>query len=251
MTNRPYVLTIAGFDPSGGAGILADIKTFEMLGAYGLAAVTSNTFQHDSEFVAVDWIPVKKVLQQLKILLEKYPVQYAKIGLIRNYSFLRALISYLKKRRPDMQIVWDPILRSTTGFELLNGQPANEQRFLQKLSLITPNWKEAQQLWPGFERRLSEAGQNCPVLIKGGHRIDKPGTDLLITPSRTIEFSGRPFGGKSKHGTGCVFSAAVTAFLARGASLDMACIEAKAYTEQFILSNPSNLGYHYHHEHKD
>lgn len=251
MENRPYALTVAGFDPSGGAGILADIKTFEMLGVYGLAAVTANTYQNDREFLSVDWVPVKKILQQLTILLGRFPVKHAKIGLIRDFSTLGTLVRFLKNNNPQMRIIWDPILKSSSGFEFTIGQHSFQKRNARNLALITPNWLEAQSLWPGFENRITELGTLCPVLLKGGHRTDKPGTDQLITALQATEFPGRPFGGKSKHGSGCVFSAAATAHLALGASLEEACAKAKAYTETFILSNDTLLGYHYHHEKKD
>ncbi|HSV75983.1 MAG TPA: hydroxymethylpyrimidine/phosphomethylpyrimidine kinase [Bacteroidales bacterium] len=248
LQNRPVVITIAGFDPSGGAGILADIKTFEALGVNGLAAATSNTFQTDSEFFGVDWIGQKKLYYQIETLFAKYRPSHAKIGLIKDFKSMERLVRFLKKLNPAVQIVWDPIIKSSSGFSFHKEQQNLPIMLLRQLSLITPNWAEAMSLWPGGLSQIMDVSELCPVLIKGGHRPDHPGSDLLMDKRITTELPGKPFGGRTKHGTGCVLSAAIIAHLARGNHLEEACLKAKSYTEQFILSNNFNLGYHYRNE---
>jgi len=243
--DRPKVLTIAGFDPSGGAGVLADVKTFETLKVYGLAAITSNTIQDDSNFIGLQWIPEETLFRQVETLFAKYTINHAKIGLIRNFKFLAETVGFLKKLNPGIRIIWDPILKSSSGFTINAGKEPFPEAVLQQLALITPNWHEANSLWNNDLKRIESLGKTCPVYLKGGHHPEKPGTDILFSGNDGIrEFSGAPFGGSSKHGTGCVFSAAATAYLALGMQLSEACLRAKRYTEKYILSNESNLGYH-------
>ncbi|HAJ99695.1 MAG TPA: hydroxymethylpyrimidine/phosphomethylpyrimidine kinase [Bacteroidales bacterium] len=248
LQNRPVVITIAGFDPSGGAGILADIKTFEALGVYGLAAATSNTFQIDSEFFGVDWIEQKKLHYQIGTLFAKYCPTHVKIGLIKDFKSMERVVRLLKKLNPAVQIVWDPIIKSSSGFCFHKEQQIIQTKILGQLSLITPNWTEAMTLWAGGLPQIMDMSEHCPVLIKGGHRPDHYGSDLLLDKRVSTELPGNHFGGRSKHGTGCVLSAAIIAHLARGNYLEDACRKAKNYTEQFILSNNLNLGYHYRNE---
>src|ERR1700740_2722889 len=101
VSKRLYVLSIAGFDPSGGAGILADIKTFESNKVYGLGVISGNTFQNDTEFKNVDWIPVEKIIGQIEILKKKFSFEYVKIGLMENFASLEVVISYLNSHTSD------------------------------------------------------------------------------------------------------------------------------------------------------
>src|ERR1700757_2780075 len=114
---RKYVLSIAGFDPSGGAGILADIKTFEGNKVYGLGVISANTFQNDKEFKKVDWIPVEKIIEQIDILKTRFEFEYVKIGLIENLEVLNVIISHLTSHIPHLNIIWDPILKASAGYE--------------------------------------------------------------------------------------------------------------------------------------
>ena len=242
--NRPYCLIIAGFDPTAGAGVLADVKTFESFGVYGMGIITSNTFQTDHEFIDVRWIDVNDILRQLELLMKKYNFKAMKIGLIKDFDALQQVIRLAKELSPDIKIVWDPILKSSSGFKF-HSEKSIELHFLkQNCTLITPNWDEFKILWNTDPAKFSTDKTTSSILLKGGHRKDKTGCDILYSAGQSMEIPGNSFHGKSKHGTGCVLSAAITANLAKGANLLESCTIAKSYVERFILSNDSNLGYH-------
>lgn len=237
-------MTIAGFDPTAGAGVLADIKTFELFGVYGMGIITSNTFQTDNEFFGVCWIELDDILRQMNILMKKYNFKAMKIGLMKDYYSLQQIVQLGKELIPDIQIVWDPIIKSSSGFDF-HAKESIELRYLQEnCSLITPNMDEFDALWNVSPARFSVARKGSSILLKGGHRKDKTGCDLLYSVGHSTEIRGNSFHGKSKHGTGCVLSAAITANLAKGFSHLDSCTIAKSYVEKFILSNDSNLGYH-------
>jgi hydroxymethylpyrimidine/phosphomethylpyrimidine kinase len=243
--NRPYCLSIGGYDPTAGAGVLADIKTVEMLEAYGMAIITSNTLQTDSLFITVDWVSTETIKKQLETLMKTYSFKALKIGLIQDFDMLHQIITAAKCLNPQLKIVWDPILKSSSGFNF-HTKDALEINFLEEnCTLITPNWNEFETLWGADPEILIERQPKSSILLKGGHRKDKAGCDLLYTNGQFSEIAGKTFGGKSKHGTGCVLSAAITAYLSKGHSLADSCTKAKAYVEQFILSNDTNLGYHH------
>jgi hydroxymethylpyrimidine/phosphomethylpyrimidine kinase len=244
-SNRPYCLSIAGFDPTAGAGVLADIKTFETLDVYGMGIITSNTLQTDTLFIHVDWIDIETIKKQLKTLLNTYDFKTMKIGLIKDFDTLFQIITLAKSHNPLIKIIWDPILKSSSGFNF-HTKDSLELRFLEEnCTLITPNWDEFETLWGTETEVFKERDPKAAVLIKGGHRQEKPGYDLFFEAGNFIEIPGNSFHGKSKHGTGCVLSAAITAYLAKGKSLIESCTQAKAYVEEFIFSNDLNLGYHH------
>src|ERR1043166_3254674 len=113
--SRPYTLSIAGFDPSGGAGILADVKTFEASKIYGMGVITANTFQDENAFEHVDWIPIEEIKKQVEVVLKNHKIEFAKIGLVENFENLYALVSFLRTKIPGL--VWDPILKSSSGYD--------------------------------------------------------------------------------------------------------------------------------------
>jgi hydroxymethylpyrimidine/phosphomethylpyrimidine kinase len=233
--SRPYCLSIAGFDPSGGAGILADIKTFEQIGAYGLGIVSALTFQNDSTFKGLEWSSLEVIENQMSAL-QKYPVKVVKIGLIESIETLQSVITIAEKYFNKPKIIWDPIMKATAGFNFHNKIKLNS--FLtERITLITPNKAE-------YSKIDSEQLNNVAVLIKGGHSKER-GTDILKLDKEAIEIVGEPFEKTiDKHGTGCVLSSAIASFLAKSYPLVESCREAKKYTERFILSNSLNLGYH-------
>jgi hydroxymethylpyrimidine/phosphomethylpyrimidine kinase len=245
---RPYVLSIAGTDPSAGAGVLADIKTLEANQVYGVAAVSAITYQHDSAFTGVDWVPVENIVRQAELVLMQFPVTVVKIGLIQNLAVLKTLLDYLNRANPAMKIIWDPILKASAGF-MFHADVDQEalQDILPKLFLITPNVPEARQLAAAetAEESARQLSRYCPVLLKGGHREDRPGWDTLyLQPDAKYSFRPRSKNISPKHGSGCVLSAAVAASIAQGNKLQRACLRAKQYTAHFLTSNQTLLGYH-------
>lgn len=243
-SNRPYCLSIAGFDPTAGAGVLADVKTFESVGVYGMCIITSNTLQTDNEFVGVEWVEWKTIQKQMTLLMNKYDFKALKIGLVKNAEILHKIIRLAKELNPQIIIVWDPILKSSSGFNF-HSKGSIALRYLEEnCTLITPNWDEFRTLWEVDPTKYATKTNECSILLKGGHRTDKIGCDVLYSSGTSMEIIGDSFCGLSKHGTGCVLSSAITANLATGASLTDSCIRAKKYIEKFILSNNTNLGYH-------
>jgi hydroxymethylpyrimidine/phosphomethylpyrimidine kinase len=245
---RPYVLSIAGFDPSAGAGILSDIKTFEANRVYGLGACSAITYQDDQHFEGLKWIPASEILLQVNAVLRKFPVACVKIGLIESLETALFLIREMKKIRPDILIVWDPILKASAGFEF-HSKPnlAVLHELCAGLTLITPNIPEAVELGETGAAELNAAGLSafCPVFLKGGHSEKKTGEDFLFLKNgKRISFGGRTFDIKPKHGSGCILSAAITARLAKGADLEKACLLGKEYALGVLESNESLLGYH-------
>lgn len=244
--HRPYVLTIAGFDPCGGAGLNADLKTFENHKVYGLSVCTSLTYQNEDEFVAVNWISFENIVRQIDILLNKYQITFVKIGLIENLSVLNNIIDYLKSKNPLIKIVWDPILASGTGFNFhLSPDNSLINEILTKVFMLTPNFIESEILFKQFGGiKEYVKSHKTIVLIKGGHRKSENNFDELYQSDKLTIFNGENFRALGKHGTGCVLSSSVLANLALGESIEESCRKAKRYVEKFMQSNKGKLGYH-------
>ena len=247
-TFRPYVLTIAGFDPSAGAGLLADVKTFEASGVYGLGVCTALTVQNDVSFERVHWVPAAEIREQIRILFARFKVDFVKIGLVESLPQLLELVGWLKGQNPRLQLVWDPVLKASAGYEFHRKTDRELLRALcAEMALITPNQPEMLRLWPG-EKAADIAAQVvsafCPVLLKGGHGEGAVATDVLFANGKWHSFSAPRLPHGEKHGSGCVLSAAVLAQLAKGETLVEACRAGKDYTTAFLASNNTLLGYH-------
>lgn len=238
-------MSIAGFDPSGGAGILADIKTFEQLKVQGLAICTAMTVQTESDFFGIHWQPIDEILSAADVLMKKYKVVVAKIGVVKDAEFLFQIIKKIKAYCSEIKIVWDPVLKSTSMFSFFDLSTVSKlKNVVQQIDLITPNFIEYSMLQ---EARLFENLQNsCSILIKGGHREDKIGTDILMENGKevSIEPSSQTSVFYPKHGSGCVLSSAIASHLALGQNMEQACRNGKAYVEKFLTSSPALLGFH-------
>lgn len=245
---KPFVLSIAGFDPCGGAGILADIKTFEMHHAVGLGVCTSITFQNENEFDGLEWITPESMQKQLSVLFRKYEIHVAKIGLIESFSVLKALVDELLKLNPHLRLIWDPILSASAGYDFhTRFDRSLLEKILNKIFLITPNIPEAHRLFPdagGALESAMELNRHCHVYLKGGHRVLNDADDVLLTDSGHLHIPGKRIANAEKHGSGCVLSAAIAANLANGLSLERSCEEAKIYINGFLQSNETLLGNH-------
>ncbi|WMJ72804.1 hydroxymethylpyrimidine/phosphomethylpyrimidine kinase [Cytophagaceae bacterium ABcell3] len=248
MIERPSLLSIAGFDPSGGAGILADIKTFENNRVYGLGICSALTFQNDSEFIGLKWVPEEDIKQQAEVLFRRFQPEWVKFGLIENLKVLHNLVFWLKERLPNTQIVWDPILKASAGYSFHSDISLKEvQEIASELLLITPNTNEMRQMLP--ELTASEGAKYlskyCHVLLKGGHSQGDTANDILYKSNGTeVVFKSKKLN-LDKHGTGCVLSSAILANLSKGYDLEEACKEGKEYITDFIKSHQGLLGYHY------
>lgn len=247
---RACVLSIAGFDPSGGAGILADIKTFEANKVCGMGVVSAITFQNDVEFENVKWIETIDIIQQISVLLKRFEFACIKIGLIKNLDVFLEIITYLKNNPTTIKapIIWDPIIKASAGFEFHELFDKEKLKLvLKNIFLITPNVNEvvfmAQVNQPLIAAQ--QLAQYCAVLLKGGHNTEEPGVDYLFTNHISEKIIPNITPVFSKHGSGCVLSAAITAQLAGGNNLLNACKKAKKYTEIFLASNSTLIGNHY------
>lgn len=243
---RPYVLCISGYDPSGGAGMLADIKTLEMHRVQGLGVCTAITYQNEDEFLGMEWLSQDSIMQQLKALISHYSPVVVKVGIVESLELLDTLITVLKEKFPDVKIVWDPVLNASAGFDFLN-KPDHTlfSSILKKIDLITPNLPESELLFGSQLPSEIVKQSQCPVLLKGGHSEDEYSIDTLLFNGDQIQFSHKKKTGFSKHGTGCILSSAIAANLALGKSLPDACRAAKEYIQPILTSNTTRLAYHY------
>lgn len=249
--NRPFVLTIAGFDPCGGAGVLADIKTFEANKTLGMAVITSITYQNEHDFKQVEWLSFDQIKKQIDILFTAYNFEYVKIGLIKDFKELNKIISHLFSLNKSIRIIWDPIFSTSSGFTIQNEVKKEEiEKICSSLYLITPNQIEMQRIYPDLSvlDGAKSLSQYCNVFLKGGHSVDFKGRDYLFVKTN-LSGGGQNFKAKiiveyPKHGSGCIMSSAITANLAKGFKLGKACLMAKEYITNYLSSNKSLLGFH-------
>jgi hydroxymethylpyrimidine/phosphomethylpyrimidine kinase len=245
---RKFVMSIAGLDPSGGAGLLADMKTFEQHKVYGLSVNTANTLQTTSTFHSIWWTELKDVLYTIDVLLKAFPVQVIKTGIVPSFDFLLEVVTFIQSRNPEIKIIVDPVLRSTSGFDFYQSfNPEKLDSILDKIFLLTPNIPEALALAneTDADQAALKLSGTCHVLLKGGHHATSPGIDFLYYNRQRTPLNPLLKGVHGKHGSGCVLSAAIAANLALGADLLEACTQAKLYIEKFLSSNSSRLGYHH------
>ena len=243
--SKPVALTIAGSDPSGGAGIQADLKTFHQFGVYGEAAVTLVTVQNTVAFERVEYLPADLVAAQIGAVIADIPPDAAKTGALGNQEIIEAVAELAPRFR--FPLIVDPVFASKHGGALLSSDAvAALKRLLPYAFLVTPNLEEAELL---TGREVSDAaGMKSAaeallglgaraVLVKGGHLEGCP-TDVLLHDGGFVEFPGERIRSRHTHGTGCTFSAAITALLASGADLIAAIREAKQYVTEAIRTNP-------------
>ncbi len=248
----PVALTIAGSDPSGGAGIQADIKTFHQLGVYAASVVTLITVQNTRSVRSVEVLSAGLVEAQLEAVLEDMPPLAAKTGALGSEE----IISAVARRAGGFgfPLVVDPVMVSKHGMPLIDERA--REVLLEKLVpcayLVTPNLEEAGLLactavhdldtMEEAARRIAARGARA-VLVKGGHLAGEA-VDVLYWNGRFHRFSSPRIDTRHTHGTGCTFSAAITAGLAAGLSLLQAVEKAKKYITAAIRSNPG-LGHGY------
>jgi hydroxymethylpyrimidine/phosphomethylpyrimidine kinase len=242
----PNVLTIAGSDPSGGAGIQGDLKTFAALRVYGCAVPTALTVQSSRGVHEVMLIPADFVVRQLDVLFEDVDIHAVKIGMIGSAAVARGICDVLRRYRPPF-VVLDPVLRASAGGALLDaaGLSVLRQELLTLTTLITPNADEAGALLgvpaPATEHDAEEAArQLCALgagaaLVTGGHlRIATECVDVLHERGATQLFRTARVSGGGTHGTGCALSSAIAALLARGRTLREACAEAQTFVADAV-----------------
>jgi hydroxymethylpyrimidine/phosphomethylpyrimidine kinase len=238
----PIVLTIAGSDNSGGAGIQADLKTFTTLGVYGTTAVTCVVAEHPGRVLNITPIPSERVADQIRLVLEAFPVAAIKTGMLHSAEIIaavsRAIAPALEKRVP---LVVDPVMVASSGKVLMKKDAVSALRkFIARATLVTPNRDEAELLWgrriSNFETLtkaaldLAKGFGNPEFLVKGGHLKTGVALDVLAYPDgRLREFGAKRIPGIDPHGTGCTYSAAITAGLAKGLTVTEAVVMGKSF----------------------
>lgn len=240
----PIALTIAGSDPSGGAGIQADLKTFHQLRVYGTAAVTLITVQNTVGMSRVQTLEPELVAGQIEAVLEDLPPQAVKTGALGTAAIIKA-VAAIEMKCP---LVVDPVMVGKHGAHLMDAAALDAFRdlLLPKATLITPNLDEAEALAgmpvrnPGQMKQaalgIAKRGARA-VLIKGGH-LDCDAVDILLHNGVFTELRAPRVDTRHTHGTGCTYSAAITACLARRMELPEAVARAKAFIDEAIRTSP-------------
>lgn len=241
------VLTIAGLDPSGGAGILADVKAMSACGTYGMAVVAALTAQNTCGVSG--WQPVAPdfVRAQIDAIFEDIRVDAVKIGMLGTPEVIDAVAEALERHRPPF-VVLDPVMVAKGGDRLLakEAESALCERLLPLTTVITPNLPEAAVLageaeirergeMPALARKLLERlAPDAWVYLKGGHLTESESPDLLLSRETSLTFEAPRIATKNTHGTGCTLSAAIAAQLGRSESVPEAVRKAKAYVYEAI-----------------
>lgn len=236
----PVVLVAAGSDPSGGAGLQADLKVLADHGVYGAAAVTALTVQNTRGVQAV--FPVEPVIvrDQLLAVLDDLPVAAIKLGMLGSLGVLQAVVGVLGVAGRGIPVVLDPVLRSTSGHPLLSA-PALQallHELLPRVDILTPNQREAELL----EALVGDLHAHCAahgvaLLLKGGHGAGETLVDLLRLPGgETLRWEHPRVRSPNLHGTGCALASAIAARLSLGRSMPVAVEGAVAYLQERILA---------------
>ena len=234
---KPVVLTIAGFDPGSGAGISADIKTLRQIGVYGIGVISCIASQHHTSFHSVAEVEKDIFRDQLLSVSEGYRISAVKTGLLTKIA--AEITGDWKKRNSDIPMVCDPVFTASTGRDFFKREDVKflKEALLKYADLITPNLNEAAIL-SGINtdsiEGMREAGRslrnelNIPVLIKGGH-LEGDAIDILFTNNSELLLKGKRVEGINTHGSGCILSSAVTAYIAMGDDLEIAVSKGKDF----------------------
>ncbi len=254
-SKRPCVLVFAGLDPSGGAGIQADIQAIAAMGAHALPIVTTLTVQDNDRVYGITPVAPHIVQQQIVALINKIDVAAIKIGIVGSAAIaelIASCINTLRQKNPQLPVVLDPVLASGHGDDLTKEDAIQIIAPLRKLAtLITPNTLEAQKLTHKFTHQLTEQHtseiqtieqqadllmQDTPhVLIKGGHAQDVNVINRWFSQAQTGSWSWMRLEGEF-HGSGCTLASAIAAGLAQGWSMETSVEQAQTYTQQALES---------------
>ena len=251
--NIPCVVTIAGSDSGGGAGIQADVKTFSALSLHGTSVITCITAQNPKRVIGVEPCTSRIVKRQLQAVFEELHPAAAKTGMVYSVEIIREVARFFCRQR--VPLVVDPVMVATSGGRLLK-QAATAvlcKELLPLATLITPNLQEAEVL---TGERLTSAEDlrraaralhrrfGCAALVKGGHlRGLKQAVDIFYDGTEELLLTAPFIRGVSTHGTGCTYSAAIAGYLARGLSLDRAVRYAKEFITQAIAHSRTTAGH--------
>jgi hydroxymethylpyrimidine/phosphomethylpyrimidine kinase len=253
------LISIAGFDPSGGAGVLADIKTFAAFGCYGTAAITSITSQNTVAVYGAYHSPAEVLRAQIDPIISDFKIAAVKIGMLPNREIIEVVAEAIE-RYSLQNVVLDPVISSTSGFKLNDEIEILIERIFPLADVITPNIPEAELLTglkvedtDGMKRAARALREVCrarshgpyrhAVLVKGGHLSgpatdDAESTDVLDDGREFHVFHAPRIRTRNTHGTGCTLSSAIAALLARGRAIPEAIPQAKRYLEATLRAAP-------------
>ena len=246
METHPVILSIAGSDCSGGAGIQADIKTISALGGYAASAITAITVQNTLGVKTVYNLPPQIVRGQIEAVMDDLHPVAVKIGMVEDVLLVRILADCLKKYAPQF-VVYDPVMVSTSGRKLMSDEAIREvkKELFPRTTLITPNLDEARALtgqpiatpeeMKQAARKLSDTFDTS-VLVKGGHLPGEEMCDVLYASGNTYIYKEKKIESNNLHGTGCTLSSAIATYLAKGYPLDEAVRRSKTYVSHAILA---------------
>ncbi len=239
----PSVLTIAGFDSSGGAGIQADIKTISALGCYATSVLTALPIQNTQGVKNIFPIPVKTVAEQLEVVLEDIVPDAIKIGMVHTSALVDTIVSVLEKY-PNVPVIFDPVMVATSGHRLIEDQTINTlvKKLLPIAAIITPNMDEAAILANTEVKTLEDmklAGRNIKelgcknILLKGGHQQTETLISLLLDDANEYHsFSFSKINTNNTHGSGCTLSSAIASLMAQKKSI----FEAVELGQQYVFN---------------
>lgn len=244
-------LTVAGSDPSGGAGLQADLKTFSALGVYGTSAIVAIVDENTMGVYGVHPVPVEFVAGQIRSVIDDIGADAVKIGMLHDSELIKTVKSTLAVYSDLKNIVVDPVMVATSGDSLLLPEAVTTLRdeLIPYSRVITPNLPEASillgetidaedQLEDAARSLSINAGGNVSVMLKGGHLTDETLVDIFYNAEtdKTIRMSSPKVDTVNTHGTGCTLSSAIAAWLAKGADLDTSVRKAKEYINRAIIA---------------
>jgi len=248
-TKQKYfrALTIAGSDCSGGAGIQADLKTYSALGCYGMSVITVLTAQNTQGVQAIQELPPQFIIQQIQSILDDVGVDAVKVGMLFNSSIIKEVARALREN-PVKNLVVDPVMFAKSGDRLLQEDAIDSyhQELLPLASVLTPNIAEASALlhreinnredMEQAAKDLCDLGPQA-VVVKGGNLLKESSDDCLFIKGEDVHWLPQErIATENVHGTGCTFSAAIAAFLARSFPLEKAVPEAKQYLTEALTA---------------
>ena len=247
-TPQIVVMTVAGFDPSAGAGILADIKTMSAFGCYGVAAVTSLTLQNTQGVFGAYHQGREAVRGQLMPLFDDFDIAGVKTGMLPTVEVIEEVADVIRNEGIE-RVVVDPVVRSTSGFNLIDDKALDAliTRLIPLATVVTPNAVEAERITgirikdiPSMESAAAAILSLGPkaVLIKGGDVESEKATDLLLDSTGSVMFSTERVNSNNTHGTGCTLASALVCLLAQGRALRDSVSVAKQYVYKAILNAP-------------
>jgi hydroxymethylpyrimidine/phosphomethylpyrimidine kinase len=257
--DMPRVLLLSGFDPSGGAGMIADVKACEYCGVLPQGVITSNTIQLEDKFMSLGQVD-SNWREQLTQLLGIYKFNSVKIGLVPDLSFLVEALRLIRAVIPEVFIVWDPVLRAThSGENIHQGSHSDLQSQLHQIfnwvDLVTPNGDEAKWIQDVFNSSENSQGPllrgaelfktlNTSFLLKSTHHEVSKGLieDVLIQQSQSTTIQTSRIEHTPKRGTGCTLSSLIACAISKNTPLVEACSWAQSQMENYLISNSSPLG---------